>query len=71
MLLGGTLRWLAPELIIDSLTPLTMEADVYAFAITCVEVSHEAGLFGPLLDIDLYFRFLWTVASLGRDYQMS
>lgn len=38
---GGTLRWLAPELMQDSLTPLTWQADVYAFAISCVEVRYS------------------------------
>lgn len=34
----GTLRWQAPELMSGSLTQLTVEMDVYAFAICCTEV---------------------------------
>ncbi|KAE9407480.1 hypothetical protein BT96DRAFT_933245 [Gymnopus androsaceus JB14] len=34
----GTLRWQAPELMFGSLTQLTVEMDVYAFAICCTEV---------------------------------
>ena len=36
-LVGGTLRWKAPELLEGSST-LTQATDVYAFAILCIEV---------------------------------
>jgi serine/threonine protein kinase len=35
--LAGTTRWKAPEILAGK-SPLTPQADVYAFAITCVEV---------------------------------
>ena len=36
-LVGGTLRWKAPELL-EGASTLTQATDVYAFAILCIEV---------------------------------
>ncbi|TFY61896.1 hypothetical protein EVG20_g6891 [Dentipellis fragilis] len=47
----GTLRWQAPELMRGA-TILTREIDVYAYAITCVEILAKGGLPWPLQDDD-------------------
>jgi serine/threonine protein kinase len=47
----GTLRWQAPELMAGQ-TNLTTEADVYAFAICCIEVLTMGNLPWPSLDDD-------------------
>ncbi|KAI0317882.1 hypothetical protein OF83DRAFT_1171602 [Amylostereum chailletii] len=53
----GTLRWQAPELMMgaDVLTP---EMDVYAFAISCVEIMTKGTLPWPLADDDAVRRFV-------------
>ncbi|TDL14843.1 hypothetical protein BD410DRAFT_796909 [Rickenella mellea] len=49
----GTLRWQAPELI-DGVHSgrLTFKADVYAFAVVCVEVLNKGSLPWPMMDDD-------------------
>ena len=51
---GGTLRYLAPELLLlDDVRP-TLETDIYAFGCTCAEVSaSETHVFRLHLDIIL------------------
>ncbi|KDQ11798.1 hypothetical protein BOTBODRAFT_35049 [Botryobasidium botryosum FD-172 SS1] len=51
----GTLRWLAPEVMQGE--GLTMEVDVYAFAICCVEILTGGELPWPMLD-DIMVRHL-------------
>ncbi|KAK7046149.1 hypothetical protein VNI00_007152 [Paramarasmius palmivorus] len=49
----GTLRWQAPELMAGhSQSQLTVEMDVYAFAITCIEVLSMGRMPWPLQDDD-------------------
>lgn len=43
-MLGGTLRWMAPELMQDSETRLSPASDVYAFGCTCLEASTDPSL---------------------------
>lgn len=47
--LAGSLRWMAPELLIaaveDNIPHLTVHSDVYAFGAVCLEVR-------PLISID-------------------
>ncbi|TFY54870.1 hypothetical protein EVG20_g9534 [Dentipellis fragilis] len=45
----GTLRWQAPELMRGA-SVMTREIDVYAYAITCVEILAKGGLPWPLQD---------------------
>lgn len=45
----GTLRWQAPE-IMSGESALTPEADVYAFAIVCVEILTNGELPWAMLD---------------------
>ncbi|KAF8513302.1 hypothetical protein JB92DRAFT_2924631 [Gautieria morchelliformis] len=45
----GTLRWQAPEILSGEST-LTSEADVYAFAVVCVEILTYGELPWPMLD---------------------
>ncbi|KIP06901.1 hypothetical protein PHLGIDRAFT_106442 [Phlebiopsis gigantea 11061_1 CR5-6] len=45
----GTLRWQAPELMAGQ-SKLTTEVDVYAFAITCIEILTKGGVPWPLAD---------------------
>ncbi|KAA1467039.1 WD40 repeat-like protein [Dentipellis sp. KUC8613] len=45
----GTLRWQAPELMRGA-SVMTREIDVYAYAITCVEILSKGGLPWPLQD---------------------
>ena len=47
----GTLRWQAPELM-SGHSGLTQEVDVYAFAITCVELLTKGKLPWPMADDD-------------------
>ena len=47
----GTLRWQAPELM-SGLSELTQQIDVYAFAITVVELLTKGALPWPLADDD-------------------
>ncbi|KAI0270447.1 hypothetical protein BC834DRAFT_922465 [Gloeopeniophorella convolvens] len=53
----GTLRWQAPELM-QGANVLTPEMDVYAFAISCVEVLTKGALPWPLMDDDAVRRFV-------------
>jgi serine/threonine protein kinase len=54
---GGTLRWQAPELMRGAQV-LTPEMDVYAFAISCVEILTKGALPWPLMDDDAVRRFV-------------
>ncbi|KAH9886504.1 hypothetical protein C8Q73DRAFT_658100 [Cubamyces lactineus] len=45
----GTLRWQAPELM-SGASDLTRQVDVYAFAITCVEILNKGALPWPAAD---------------------
>lgn len=45
----GTLRWQAPE-ILSAESVMTPEADVYSFAIVCVEILTNGELPWPMLD---------------------
>jgi len=47
--IGGTLRWQAPE-VMQGLSELTPAVDVYAFAITCVEVLNMGQMPWSLVD---------------------
>ena len=47
----GTLRWQAPELM-GGHSGLTQQVDVYAFAITCVELLTKGKLPWPMADDD-------------------
>jgi abelson tyrosine-protein kinase 1 len=49
---GGTLRWQAPEIMNGHNQHLTMETDVYAFAITCVEILTKGNLPWTVMDDD-------------------
>ncbi|KAL0058574.1 hypothetical protein AAF712_014737 [Marasmius tenuissimus] len=53
----GTLRWQAPELM-GGLSQLTVEMDVYAFAITCIEVLSMGRMPWPLQDDDTVRHFV-------------
>jgi serine/threonine protein kinase len=63
MLVDGTLRWQAPELM-AGLTQLTTEMDVYSFAITCVEILSMGRMPWPLMDDDTVRHFV-TSSSLS------
>ncbi|ESK86494.1 hypothetical protein Moror_9860 [Moniliophthora roreri MCA 2997] len=55
----GTLRWQAPELMDGrSQSQLTVEMDVYAFAITCIEVLSMGRMPWPLVDDDAVRHFV-------------
>ncbi|EIM84603.1 uncharacterized protein STEHIDRAFT_100616 [Stereum hirsutum FP-91666 SS1] len=54
----GTLRWQAPELMSGAHGVLTAEIDVYAFAITCVEIIGKGALPWALTDDDAVRRFV-------------
>ncbi|KAI8992697.1 hypothetical protein BD414DRAFT_481927 [Trametes punicea] len=53
----GTLRWQAPELM-SGQSGLTQEVDVYAFAITCVEILTKGALPWPMADDDAVRHFV-------------
>jgi serine/threonine protein kinase len=45
--LGGTLQFMAPELLLEDLHPTT-DSDIYAFGCTCIQVSGSAQRLGQL-----------------------
>lgn len=47
--IGGTLRWQPPE-VMEGLSDLTPKVDVYAFAITCVEILNMGQMPWSLMD---------------------
>ena len=49
MILDGTLRWQAPELISGD-NVMSPEVDVYAFAIVCIEILTNGDLPWSMLD---------------------
>lgn len=49
MYIGGTLRWQSPE-VMEGLSDLTHKVDVYAYAITCVEVLNMGQMPWSLTD---------------------
>ncbi|CDO74643.1 hypothetical protein BN946_scf184944.g2 [Trametes cinnabarina] len=53
----GTLRWQAPELM-SGQSGLTQEVDVYAFAITCVEIMTKGAIPWPMADDDAVRHFV-------------
>ncbi|OSC98358.1 hypothetical protein PYCCODRAFT_1480695 [Trametes coccinea BRFM310] len=53
----GTLRWQAPELM-SGQSGLTQEVDVYAFAITCVEILTKGAIPWPMADDDAVRHFV-------------
>ncbi|TFK79567.1 hypothetical protein K466DRAFT_570161 [Polyporus arcularius HHB13444] len=53
----GTLRWQAPELM-SGMSGLTQEIDVYAFAITCIELLTKGALPWPMADDDAVRHFV-------------
>ncbi|KAL1938386.1 hypothetical protein VTO73DRAFT_11626 [Trametes versicolor] len=53
----GTLRWQAPELM-SGLSDLTQQIDVYAFAITCVELLTKGALPWAMADDDAVRHFV-------------
>ncbi|KAI0364174.1 hypothetical protein BV20DRAFT_956762 [Pilatotrama ljubarskyi] len=53
----GTLRWQAPELMAGQ-SQLTQQVDVYAFAITCVEILTKGALPWPMADDDAVRHFV-------------
>ncbi|KAF9255884.1 hypothetical protein L218DRAFT_911907 [Marasmius fiardii PR-910] len=53
----GTLRWQAPELM-SGLSQLTVEMDVYAFAITAIEILSMGRMPWPLMDDDAVRHFV-------------
>lgn len=55
--LDGTLRWQAPELM-SGQSELTLEIDVYAFAITCVELLTKGALPWAMADDDAVRHFV-------------
>ena len=55
--IDGTLRWQAPELM-SGQSNLTQEIDVYAFAITVVELLTKGALPWPLADDDTVRHFV-------------
>ena len=61
----GTLRWQAPELM-NGLSQLTVEMDVYAFAITCIEILQMGRMPWPLMDDDAVRRFVLSALVLAR-----
>jgi abelson tyrosine-protein kinase 1 len=46
----GTLRWQAPELMSGHTNKLSVEVDVYAFAIVCVEILTKGALPWNMMD---------------------
>ena len=59
MLLGGTLRWQAPELMDGgSSGQLTYQVDIYAYAIVCVEIFGLGALPWGVVDDDTYRRLV-------------
>ena len=55
----GTLRWQAPELMSGLImSGLTQEIDVYAFAITVVELLTKGALPWPMTDDDAVRHFV-------------
>jgi len=64
----GTLRWQAPELM-AGLSRLTTEMDVYAYAITCVEILTMGRMPWPLMDDEAVRHFVlsaFLVCTLGE-----
>lgn len=62
--LDGTLRWQAPELM-AGLSQLTTEMDVYAFAISCVEILSMGRMPWPLMDDDAVRHFVMSSSFSG------
>lgn len=56
--LDGTLRWQAPELMQHMAVFITNEMDVYAFAITCIEVLSMGRMPWPLVDDEAVRHFV-------------
>ena len=54
---GGTLRWQAPE-VMSGQSPLTQQVDVYAFAMSCVEILTKGMVPWPLADDDAVRHFV-------------
>ena len=57
MAIDGTLRWQAPEIMAGT-SNLTQAIDVYAFAITCVELLTQGGVPWPYNDDNDVRRFV-------------
>ncbi|KAK7455814.1 hypothetical protein VKT23_010848 [Stygiomarasmius scandens] len=53
----GTLRWQAPELM-EGATQFTVEMDVYAFSICCIEILSMGRMPWPLMDDDTVRHFV-------------
>ena len=61
-LVGGTLRWKAPELL-EGASTLTQATDVYAFAILCIEVLAMGQVPWFLDDDESVRHFVLSMAS--------
>ena len=69
-LVGGTLRWKAPELL-DGASTLTQATDVYAFAILCIEVLAMGEVPWCLDDDESVRHFVLSNSSFHGQYPMS
>ena len=63
-LLDGTLRWQAPELM-SGQSGLTQQIDVYAFAITVVELLTKGALPWPMADDDAVRHFVLRKSNVS------
>lgn len=66
--IDGTLRWQAPELM-SGLSDLTQQIDVYAFAITCVELLTKGALPWAMADDDAVRHFVLRTLFLSLAFQ--
>lgn len=59
MPIEGTARWKAPELLTGSEVGLTAAIDVYAYAITCIEILSMGNIpWGSAEDSSLAYRII-------------